>query len=125
MTPSDVTGPKGGKSSVATGGVPGGVVTAVVETGGKQYRVKPGDRVRVEKLPGTVGEMVTLERVLLTSDGTQAQVGAAAKVIAEIVAHGKAKKVVVFKKRRRKRYRRFRGHRQPYTTILIKDIQAQ
>lgn len=100
-------------------------MTAVIETGGKQYRVKAGDRVRVEKLPGTVGETVTLDKVLLTSEGNQAQLGGSAKVIAEIVAHGKAKKVVVFKKRRRKRYRRFRGHRQPYTTLLIKDIQVQ
>lgn len=124
MTPSPETGPKGRKSSAAPGGVSGDGVTAVVETGGKQYRVKAGDRVRVEKLPGTVGETVTLDKVLLTSEGNQAQLGGSAKVIAEIVAHGKAKKVVVFKKRRRKRYRRFRGHRQPFTTLLIKDIQV-
>ncbi|MBI2061130.1 MAG: 50S ribosomal protein L21 [Nitrospirae bacterium] len=62
---------------------------------------------------------------LKTLEGNQAQLGGSAKVVAEIVAQGKSKKVVVFKKRRRKRYRRFRGHRQPFTTLLIKDIQVQ
>lgn len=101
---------------------------AVIRTGGKQYRVAQGDRLRVEKLPGNVGDTVTLNEVLLVGSGEGVKVGAplvsGAKVEAKIVAQDRAKKIIVFKMKRRKNYRRKRGHRQPYTELRIKAIQA-
>lgn len=100
-------------------------VYAVVKTGGKQYRVQQGDRLKVEKLPGEVGASVTLDEVLMLG-GEKVIVGKprveGAKVTAEIVAQGRAKKIIVFKFRRRKNYRRKRGHRQPFTELLITGI---
>ncbi len=99
---------------------------AVVETGGKQYRVSDGDKFRVEKLSGEVGEEITLDRVLLVSDGEKVQMGsplvAGASVKAEVVSHGRGRKLVVFKKRRRKGYKRKAGHRQDYTELAVKEI---
>lgn len=99
---------------------------AVVETGGKQYRVAAGQTVRVEKLSGTVGTAVSLEKVLAAGVGAELKVGApyleGARVQAEIVEQDKARKVVVFKYRKRKRYRIKNGHRQPYTALRIKSI---
>jgi large subunit ribosomal protein L21 len=99
---------------------------AIIQTGGKQYRVSPGDILRVELLPGERGDEVLLEQVLLVADGDAIQVGqpmvAGARVVSEILRQGKAKKILVFKKKRRKKYRRRQGHRQLYTAIEIKDI---
>lgn len=101
---------------------------AVVRTGGKQYRIEPGATVRVEKLVGDVGSKIELGDVLLVGRGAEARVGtptvAGAKVLGTIVAHGKHPKVIVYKFRRRKNYRRKRGHRQLFTEIKIETISA-
>ena len=102
---------------------------AVIRTGGKQYRVSEGDLVKVEKLDGQVGEEVTLDDVLFIGDNGAVKIGAPvvanAKVIGEIINQGKAKKVMVFKKKRRKSYSRQRGHRQHLTTLRITGIESQ
>ena len=99
---------------------------AVIKTGGKQYRVSEGDTLQVEKLVGKPGDKITFDNVLLVGGGDSTKVGAptvsGAKVDAEIVAQNRAKKVVVFKMRRRKNYRRKQGHRQPYTQIKITSV---
>ena len=99
---------------------------AIVQTGGKQYRVAPGDILRVERLPGDRGDEVLIEQVLLVADDDAIQVGQplieGARVVGEIVQQGKAKKIIVFKKKRRKKYRRKQGHRQLYTALQIKEI---
>jgi large subunit ribosomal protein L21 len=101
---------------------------AVIKTGGKQYRVEQGDRLRVEKLPGNVGESVTLGDVLLVGSGDSVKVGAplvgGAKVEAKIVAQDRSPKVIIFKFRRRKNYRRKTGHRQPFTALEITGISG-
>lgn len=100
---------------------------AVVRTGGKQYRVSEGERLRVERLPGAVGELVKLDEVLMLG-GETVKVGkpvvAGALVTAEIVAQDRAKKIIVFKLRRRKNYRRKAGHRQYYTELRIRSIEV-
>ncbi|MGB9668205.1 MAG: 50S ribosomal protein L21 [Thermosulfidibacteraceae bacterium] len=100
---------------------------AVVETGSKQYMVKVGDRIRVEKLPYEVGSEVELDRVLFVS-GDVVKVGdpliSGAKVVAKVVAHGRGKKIIGMKFKRRKNYRRKWGHRQWYTELEIVDIRA-
>lgn len=99
---------------------------AIIRTGGKQYQVAPGERLRVEKLVGEVGDTVELAEVLLLADGTEIKVGQpmleGAKVTARIVEQDKAKKILVFKKKRRKGYRLKQGHRQPFTGLEIKEI---
>ena len=99
---------------------------AVIKTGGKQYRVAQGDRLRVEKLAGNVGDTVSLGEVLLVGQGDGVKVGAplvsGAKVEAKIVAQDRGKKIIIFKFRRRKNYRRKTGHRQPFTALEITDI---
>ena len=99
---------------------------AVIKTGGKQYRVAQGDRLRVEKLAGNVGDTVTLGEVLLVGSGDGVKVGAplvsGAKVQAKIVGQDRAPKIIVFKFRRRKNYRRKSGHRQPFTALEITGI---
>lgn len=101
---------------------------AVVETGGKQYKVKSGDTVRVEKLEGDIGSEVTLDKVLMTGEGSDVKTGApyvdGATVTAKIVEQHRTRKVVVFKYKRRKGYRVKRGHRQHYTALRIGDIKA-
>lgn len=101
---------------------------AIVRTGGKQYQVAPGARLRVEKLAGEIGETVELGDVLLIADGDNVTVGQpmleGAKVTARIVEQDKAKKVIVFKKKRRKGYRRKQGHRQPFTGLEVQAISA-
>lgn len=101
---------------------------AVIKTGGKQYRVVPGQTVRVEKIDGGLGDVITIKNVLLVSDGEQVKVGqpllAEAEVKAEIVEQHRAKKVIVFKKKRRKGYRRTKGHRQYYTALKVQEIKA-
>jgi large subunit ribosomal protein L21 len=99
---------------------------AVIKTGGKQYRVSQGERLRVEKLAGNVGDTVTLGEVLLVGAGDGVKVGAplvsGAKVEAKIVAQDRSPKVIIFKFRRRKNYRRKTGHRQPFTALEITGI---
>jgi large subunit ribosomal protein L21 len=100
---------------------------AVIKTGGKQYRVSEGQKLRVEKLPGTAGDKVTFSEVLLIG-GDSPKVGqplvTGASVAAEITGQDRGKKVVVFKFRRRKNYRRKAGHRQPFTELRITGISG-
>lgn len=99
---------------------------AIVRTGGKQYQVTSGDQLRVEKLPGNVGEKLELAEVLMVVDETNVTVGQpvieGAKVVATIAEQGKHRKINVFKKKRRKGYRLSKGHRQPYTALKIDEI---
>jgi large subunit ribosomal protein L21 len=95
---------------------------AVVRTGGKQYRVHPGDKIVVEKLDGNAGDKVTLGDVLLAGDGSELKKTEGLTVAAEIVAQAKGEKVTVFKKRRRHNYRRKKGHRQHHTILKIVAI---
>lgn len=101
---------------------------AVVATGGKQYRVQEGDVLFVEKLNAEVDSTVELTEVLAVSNGETLTVGKpmveGAKVVAKVVAQGKAKKVTVFKYKPKKDYRRKNGHRQPYTKLVIEKIEA-
>lgn len=101
---------------------------AVVATGGKQYRVKEGDVIFVEKLNAEVDSTVELTDVLAVSNGDSLKVGAplveGAKVVAKVLAQGKAKKIIVFKYKPKKDYRRKNGHRQPYTKLVIEKIEA-
>lgn len=100
---------------------------AVIKTGGKQYKVASGDVIRVEKLAGEAGERVALDQVLMIGDGNGATVGTplieGASVSAEVVAHAKGDKILVFKKKRRKGYRRTTGHRQDLTVLRITAIE--
>jgi large subunit ribosomal protein L21 len=102
---------------------------AVVNSGGKQYKVQQGQVLRVEKIPGDVGSPVTFERVLMFSDGENVSIGQPAledvAVEGHIVEQGKAKKIIVFKYKKRKRYRRKKGHRQEFTAIRIDDIKPK
>ena len=101
---------------------------AVLETGGKQYKVAKGDTIRVEKLAGDVGEQVELSAILMVVDDDDVQVGKpvldGAKVTAKIVEQGRLKKIIVFKMKRRKSYRRKAGHRQPFTALEIVEIAS-
>ena len=101
---------------------------AVVQTGGKQYRLGVGDNVRVEKLAGELGEVVELPQVLVIGDGEKVSIGdpviAGASVKAEIVSHGRDKKIRVFKMKRRKKYRRTQGHRQSFTQLRGTEITS-
>lgn len=100
---------------------------AVIETGGKQYRVQEGRTLAIERLEADAGTAVTLDRVLLVADDTSRTVGtptvAGAKVTATVMAHSKARKVLVFKYKSKVHYRRKKGHRQQYTTIRIDKIE--
>ena len=102
---------------------------AVVNSGGKQYKVQQGQVLRVEKIPGDVGNPVTFERVLMFSDGDNVSIGQPAleDIVVEghIVEQGKAKKIIVFKYKKRKRYRRKKGHRQEFTAVLIDGIKSK
>ena len=98
---------------------------AVIETGGKQYRVKEGDIIRVEKLIVEAGEKITFDRVLMAGDGAELQIGQPyvdTKVFGEVIENGKGKKVIIFKYKAKKDYRKKQGHRQPYTMIEITGI---
>lgn len=101
---------------------------AVIATGGKQHKVAVGDRLKVEKLEAGVGEKVTFAEVLAVHDGTGLVVGRpkieGAKVVARVVQQDKAKKILVFKKKKRKQYRRTRGHRQSFTAVVVEEIHA-
>lgn len=101
---------------------------AVVKTGGKQYKVSANDVIKVEKLDGEEGKTVTLDNVLIVSDGKKTTVGEpmvkGAKVTAEVLEQARTPKILVFKKKRRHMYRRKNGHRQHVTVLRIKDIKA-
>lgn len=101
---------------------------AVIKTGGKQYRVSQGDVLKVEKLTGEVGANVEFPEVLAVGEGEGVKVGTptvgGAKVVAEILAQGKEKKLIVFKKKRRKGFTKKQGHRQLFTSIKIQEIKA-
>jgi large subunit ribosomal protein L21 len=99
---------------------------AVIKTGGKQYRVSPGDTVKVETLSAEVGQQVTLSEVLAVSNGDDVKVGApfvaGASVVATVVGHGRHDKVTIFKMRRRKHFQKHGGHRQNFTELRIDSI---
>jgi large subunit ribosomal protein L21 len=99
---------------------------AIIESGGKQYRVQPGDTIEVEMLAAEPGSILDLDRVLMLSQDEQVTVGqptvAGARVIAEVQEHGRGKKIIVFKYKPKVRYRRKQGHRQSFTRLAIKEI---
>lgn len=99
---------------------------AVMKTGGKEYRVSKGDIIRVEKLEGKVGDQLALKDVLMISQEGQSQFGtpylANAVIMSEIIQEIKGKKVLTYKMKKRKNYRRFKGHRQTYTYLRVNDI---
>src|SRR6516225_12137440 len=101
---------------------------AVIRSGGKQYRVAPGQTIRLEKVAGEVGAKIELGNILLVENDGNVQVGsplvANAKIQATVVEHDRAKKILVFKKKRKKQYRRTQGHRQDYTAVRIDSIIA-
>jgi large subunit ribosomal protein L21 len=101
---------------------------AVISAGGKQHKVAVGDRIRVEKIKGGVGDKVTFDQVLALQTDGGLQVGRpvlkGARVVGRVLEQDKAKKVLIFKKKRRKQYRRTRGHRQPYTAVIVEEIHA-
>ena len=101
---------------------------AVVKTGGKQYRVVAGDKLKVEQIPADVGAEVILDQVLMVGEGESVRLGqpmlAGASVKATVVSHGRGEKVKIFKMRRRKHYQKHQGHRQNYTELKIEAIQG-
>ena len=101
---------------------------AVIKTGGKQYRIASGEKLKIEQIPADIGQEITLDQVLSVGEGDQLKVGtplvAGALVKATVLAQGRHDKVTIFKMRRRKHYQKHQGHRQNYTEILIGDISA-
>lgn len=101
---------------------------AVIETGGKQFRAEEGNTLYVEKLNANVGDTVTIDQVLLVEKDGAVKVGTpvvdGAKVVLKVVEHGKGEKIIVFKYKSKKNYRRKQGHRQPYTKVVVEAIQA-
>lgn len=102
---------------------------AIFQSGGKQYEAKPGNVVKLEKIPGEIGDQVVLDQVLLTADGDQVQVGQPllqdVSVQGRIVEQNRHRKIIVFKHKRRKDYRKKQGHRQFYTAVLVESINKQ
>lgn len=101
---------------------------AIIETGGKQYRVTEGDQITIEKLQAADGEQVKFDKVLVLGEGAEAKVGApyvdGAAVFGDVIETGKGKKVIIFKYKAKKDYRKKQGHRQPYTLVEITGISA-
>ncbi len=101
---------------------------AVISSGGKQHKVAVGDRIRLEKLEAGVGDQVTFDQVLALQTDAGLEVGRpvikGARVVARVVEHDKARKILIFKKKKRKQYRRTRGHRQPYVAVVVEEIHA-
>jgi large subunit ribosomal protein L21 len=99
---------------------------AVIKTGGKQYRVVAGEKLKIEQIPADIGSEIVLDQVLMVADGEAVTVGAplvaGATVKATVLSQGRAKKVIIFKMRRRKHYRKTQGHRQNFTEIRIDQI---
>src|SRR5665648_371486 len=102
---------------------------AVIETGGKQYRVQEGDVITVEKLKVDAGDVIEFDKVMVLSDGKEVQVGTpyltATKVFGSVVENGKAQKVIIFKYKSKKDYRKKQGHRQPYTMVEITSLSGE
>ncbi|MFP6809260.1 MAG: 50S ribosomal protein L21 [Pseudomonadales bacterium] len=101
---------------------------AVIESGGKQHRVEPGEVLKLEKLAVAEGETINFDKVMMIGEGSDIKIGApyveGGKVTAEVVSHGRGDKVTIIKMRRRKHYRRQAGHRQSYTQVKITDISG-
>ena len=101
---------------------------AIIETGGKQYRVEEGAAIRVEKLPAEKGETVTFDRVLFCKNGEELKVGTPyldnCRVEGKVVGNGRGRKITVYKYKPKKNYSRKQGHRQPYTEVLIENISG-
>ena len=101
---------------------------AIVDTGGKQYKVQKGETLRIEKIPGEVGSQVSFDKILMLADDDNVKIGRPVlddvAVKGHIVEQEKAQKIIVFKYKRRKRYRRKQGHRQQYTAVKIDSIEA-
>jgi len=101
---------------------------AVIKTGGKQYRVAPGEKLKIEQIPADIGSEIVLDQVLMITDGEQVAIGAplvaGAQVKATVLGQGRGVKIHIFKMRRRKHYRKSQGHRQNYTEIRIDNIAA-
>ena len=101
---------------------------AVVKTGGKQYRVSAGEKLKVEQIPADIGAEIVLDQVLLLAEGEDVRMGSplvdGAAVTARVVSHGRGEKVRIFKMRRRKHYRKTQGHRQSYTELEIVGIRS-
>ena len=99
---------------------------AVIKTGGKQYRVAPGEKIKIEQIPADVGAQIVLDQVLMVAEGESVKVGNplvdGAKVSATVLAHGRGQKLRIFKMRRRKHYQKTQGHRQNYTEIRVDSI---
>ena len=99
---------------------------AVIKTGGKQYKVAPGEKLKIESLVADVGSTVSFDQVLMIANGDQHKIGApvlaGGKVTAEVVSHGRGDKIRIIKHRRRKNYHKEMGHRQNYTEVQIKEI---
>ena len=99
---------------------------AVIKTGGKQYKVAPGEKLKVEQIPAEVGAQIVLDQVLLVGDGSNVRLGqpivAGATVNATVLAHGRGDKIKIFKMRRRKHYQKHQGHRQGFTELQIDGI---
>ena len=99
---------------------------AVIKTGGKQYRVSAGQKLKVEQIPADVGAEITIDQVLMVGEGESVKVGAplvvGASVVATVISHGRHDKVKIFKMRRRKHYQKHQGHRQNYTELRIDTI---
>lgn len=100
---------------------------AIIETGGKQYNVSPGSRVKVEKLAGEPGSPLSFERVLLRAEGGEVRIGtptvSGARVEGKIIEQGRTRKVIVFKYHSKTRYKKKKGHRQPFTEVEITSIK--
>ena len=101
---------------------------AVIKTGGKQYRVAAGEKIKVEQIPADVGSEITIDQVFMVGDGDAVKIGtpvvAGASVKATVVSHGRHDKIKIFKMRRRKHYQKHQGHRQNYTELRIEAISA-
>jgi large subunit ribosomal protein L21 len=101
---------------------------AVIKTGGKQYRVAAGEKIKVEQIPADVGAEITLDQVLMVGEGESVKIGApiiaGASVTAKVIAHGRGPKIKIFKMRRRKHYQKHQGHRQNFTELEISGIAA-
>jgi large subunit ribosomal protein L21 len=101
---------------------------AIIETGGKQYRVSEGDTLYIEKLPAQADETVEINRVLALVDGENVKIGSplveGARVLLKVVRHGRGKKIIVFKFKAKKNYRRKQGHRQAFTQVTVEKIEA-
>lgn len=101
---------------------------AVIKTGGKQYRVAEGQKLKIEQIPADIGQEISLDQVLSVGEGEALKIGApfvdGAKVTATVLAQGRHDKIKIFKMRRRKGYRRTQGHRQNYTEIRIEAVNA-